>query len=100
MARLAISIAHGLPPDAAQAEFRQTISEARTRFPGWIEKLDWTEDNQSVTVAGSGFILRCWCDERDLHVEGTIPLAWKLFENAIRSKIKRDIDRTLITYRR
>ena len=100
MARLAISIAHGLPPDAAQAEFRQAISEARTRFPGWIEKLDWTEDNQSVTVAGSGFVLRCWCDERDLHVEGTIPLAWKLFENAIRGRIKRDIDTALVTYQR
>jgi hypothetical protein len=100
MARLRITVAHGLPPEAAQTQFRATVFEAQTRYPGWIDKLDWTEDGHSVTVAGSRFLVRCWCDERDFHIDGTIPLAWKLFEGAIRSTIQRVIDRMLVTHHR
>jgi hypothetical protein len=95
MARLDISIAHGQPPEVAQAKFQAAILEIRSRYPGWINRLDWAEDGQSATLTGSGYEVRCWYDERDLHVQGSIPLAWKLIEGAIRSHIKRDIDRAL-----
>jgi hypothetical protein len=96
MARLSIKIAHGMSPEAAKAQFREAIYEARTRYIGWIERLVWTEDGHSATVVGPGFEVRCWCDECDLHVEGSIPLTWKFFESVLRSKIKRDIDRALV----
>jgi hypothetical protein len=98
MARLSITIAHGLPPDAAQAKFHAAVIEARTHYLGWIDRLEWAEDGQRVTVAGPGFEVRCWCDERDVHVEGSIPFAWKLFENVLRSRIKHDIDRAMVTH--
>jgi hypothetical protein len=98
MARLDITIAHGQPREVAQAKFRAAVHETRTRYLRWIDRLDWTEDGHSATVAGPGFEVRCWCDERDLHFQGSIPLTWKFFESAFRSKIKRDIDRALVTH--
>ena len=97
MARLDVTITHGLPPEVAQATFRKAILEQQARHRSWIHRLDWAENGQAATLGGPGFEVRCWYDERDLHVQGSIPLAWKLFEGAIRNHIRRDIDRALAT---
>ena len=89
MARLDISFEHGQPQEVAQAKFQAAIRQAETRFGTWIHRLDWAEDGRSVTLTGSGFEVRCWYDERDLHIQGSIPLAWKLLEGVIRSYIAR-----------
>jgi hypothetical protein len=95
MARLNMSFAHGQSPEAAQTKFQTAIHEIHTRFPNWIERVEWADDKRSATLSGSGYEIRCWHDDRDLHVQGTIPLAWKLLEGAIRSHIKHDIQRAL-----
>jgi hypothetical protein len=95
MARLDITIEHGQPPEVAQAKFQAAIRETQSRFSSWIHRLDWAEDGRSATIAGSGYEIRCWYDEHNLHVQGSIPLAWKFFEGAIRNHIKRDIERAL-----
>ena len=95
MARLDITIEHGQPPEVAKAKFQAAILETQSRYSGRIHRLDWAEDGRSATLAGSGYEVRCWYDERDLHVQGSIPLAWKLLEGTIRSHIKRNIERAL-----
>jgi Putative polyhydroxyalkanoic acid system protein (PHA_gran_rgn) len=95
MARLDITIEHGQPPEVARAKFRAAILDIQSRFSGWIHRVDWAEDGDSATLIGPGYEIRCWYNERDLHVEGSIPLAWKLFEGVIRNHIKADIDRAL-----
>jgi hypothetical protein len=95
MARLDISFEHGQPPEVAGAKFQAAIRDIHSRFPGWIRRLEWADDGQAATLAGSGYEVRCWYDERDLHVQGSIPLAWKLLEGTIRSYIKHDINRAL-----
>ncbi len=95
MARLDITIEHGQPPEVAQAKFQAAIHETQSRFSSWIHRLDWADDGHSAMIAGSGYEVRCWYDERDLHVQGSIPLAWKLFEGAIRNHIQREIERAL-----
>jgi Putative polyhydroxyalkanoic acid system protein (PHA_gran_rgn) len=95
MAQLDITIEHGQPPEVARAKFQAAIREARSRFPDWIDRLDWSETGDSATFIGSGFNVRCWYDERAVHVQGTIPLAIKLLESAIRTQIKHGIHRPL-----
>jgi hypothetical protein len=97
MARLNITIEHHQSPEVAQAKFEAAILEAQSRHPGWIHRIDWADDGHSATITGSGFEVQCWYDERDLHVQGSIPLTWKLFEGAIRKHIKSDIERSLAT---
>jgi Putative polyhydroxyalkanoic acid system protein (PHA_gran_rgn) len=99
MARLNITIEHGLPPEVAQARFRAAIVDIQNRFSGWIQRVDWADDGRSATLTGTGFEIRCWFDERELHVQGSIPLAWKLFEGLIRNHIKADLNRTLPAHR-
>ena len=94
MARLDIAIEHGLSPEDLQNRFEQAIRENHTLYPKWIHRLKWANDSRSVMVTGPGYEVRCWHDAREVHVQGSIPLAWKLFESVIRNHIKRDIDRS------
>ncbi len=96
MARLEISVKHGQPPEVAQAKFQAAIREAQSRFASWIQRLDWAEDGRSATITGSGFEVRCWYDDQDLHIQGSVPFAWKLLEGMIRGQIKHHIDRQLM----
>jgi hypothetical protein len=100
MARLDIKIKHGQELDGAQEKFREALLAFRKRHGDQIERLDWADDGQSATLAGRGFEVRCWYDQHDLHVKGTVPLTWKLLESALRSEIKRELDRAPAPHRR
>lgn len=93
MARLELSMEHGQPPEVAQARFEEGIAEAVDRFGSWIGRIDWSEDRHAATIAGSGYEVRLWYDERFLHARGHIPLAWKLVEPAIRHHIRKMLER-------
>jgi hypothetical protein len=92
MAQLDISIPHGQPLDVAHERFEAAILEAQSRFGAWIGRVDWSEDRRSATVTGSGYQVRFWYDERQVHAQGRIPLAWKLFESAMRSRMQQAIN--------
>jgi hypothetical protein len=92
MARLNIAIEHGQPPDLAAAKFQAAILDAQDRFGSWIDQVDWSEDRRSATLSGSGFEVRFWFDDRLVHAQGQIPLAWKLLEGPMRSYLKGVID--------
>lgn len=94
MARLEISIEHGQSPEVAQEKFESGITAAVSRYGSWIGRLDWSEDRRAARVTGAGYEVRLWYDERSLHARGNVPLAWKLFEPAIRTRIQRMIDDT------
>jgi hypothetical protein len=94
MARLDLAIEHGQPPDVAAAKFQAAILEAQDRFGTWIRRVDWSEDHHSATLSGAGYEVRLWFDDREVHAQGQVPLAWKLLEGPIRSYVKRIIDRT------
>ena len=95
MARLDLSIEHGQSPEAARAKFEAGINEAASRYGSWIGRLDWTEDRDAAVVSGSGYEVRLWFDDRFLHAQGQIPLAWKLLEPAVRHQIRKVIERPL-----
>jgi hypothetical protein len=84
---------HGRPPESVQASFEAGIQEAISKYGSWIDRLDWSEDRRAARIAGSGYDVSLWYDERYLHARGKIPLAWKLFEPAIRSRIRTMIER-------
>jgi hypothetical protein len=93
MARLDFKLEHHQPIDAAQARFEAGIDEAVSRYRSWIDRVEWSEDGQAATIAGSGYEVRLWYDEHWLHVQGHVPLAWKLFEGAVRHRIREMIAR-------
>jgi hypothetical protein len=95
LARLDITMEHHQAPEVAQAKLQAAVHAFQARYSQLIDRLNWADDGRSATIAGSGYEVRCWYDERAVHVQGTIPLAWKLFEGTIRSHIKHDIERSL-----
>ena len=97
MAHLSLVFEHGQSPEVAKEKFLAAIREIHSRFRGSIQRLEWAEDGRAATLAGPGYEVRCWYDERDLHIDGSIPLAWKLLEVAIRSQVNRHLHRMLPT---
>ena len=93
MARLDLAIEHGQSLEGAAKKFQAAILETQDRFGTWIRRVDWSEDRRSATLSGPGYEVRLWFDDRDVHAHGRIPLAWKLFEGAMRSYVRRIIDR-------
>ena len=67
--------------DVAQAKLEAGIAEAMARFGSWVGRVDWSDDRHSATIAGSGYEVRLWYDEHFVHMQGHVPLAWKLFQN-------------------
>ncbi len=95
MARLDITIEHRQPIELAQAKFEAAIHEAEAKFGHWIGRVDWAEDRRSATLSGSNYEVKFWYDDRDVHAKGSIPMAWKLFEGAVRSQMKKMIDQAV-----
>jgi hypothetical protein len=95
MAKLDLTVEHDQSMDVAQAKLEAGVAEALSRFGSWVGRLDWSEDLQSATVSGSGYEVRLWYDEHAFHAQGHIPLAWKLFEGAVRHHIRKVIERPL-----
>jgi len=95
VAKLDLTIEHGQSREVAKAKFKAAIDEAQTRFRDWFDRIERTDNDESATFTGSGFTVRCWFDERFVHVQGTIPLWLKLLEGTIRSQIDHDIHRQL-----
>jgi hypothetical protein len=93
MARVNFRLEHHQPMEGAQARFESGIDEAVSRYGSWIGRVDRSEDGQAATISGSGFEVRLWYDERFLHVQGHVPLAWKLFEGTVRHRIREMITR-------
>ena len=92
MARMEFSLEHGQPAESAQAKFEAGMAEAISRYGSWIGRADWSEDRHAVTISGTGYEMRLWYDDRYLHARGQVPLAWKLFEPAVRQRIRQMLE--------
>lgn len=99
MARLDLKLEHGQSMDVAQAKLEAGVAAAMERYGSWIGRLDWSEDRHCATVSGAGYEVRLWYDEQFVHAQGHVPLAWKLFEPAIKAHIRKVIDRPLASPR-
>ena len=82
------------PLTARRKNSKLAIREAEAQFGYWIHRVDWSEDRHSAMLSGPGYEVRLWFDARDVHAQGRIPLAWKLFEGALRDHMTRAIGRT------
>ena len=94
MAKLDITFEHHQPAELAQAKFEAAIHEAEAKFGHWIGRVDWSDDHRSATLSGSNYEVKFWYDDRDVHAQGSIPFAWKLFEGTMRGQMKKMIDQS------
>jgi hypothetical protein len=89
MAQLDMAVEHGQTAEGARANFEKAIAAARSRYGSWIQRLEWSPDRTSVSVAGTGFDVRLSYDDRMVYARGTIPMAVKLLEGPIKAFIAR-----------
>ncbi len=92
MAHLNITLEHGLTLKDAEEQFRAAIDDLRSRYSGWIGVVQIADDGKSAVVTGTGYEIRARIDDRNLYVDGKVPLAWKFLEGLIRNQIKAHID--------
>src|SRR4051794_34729328 len=91
MAHIDLSVKHGLTPDVARAIFEKKLDDASTRYPKWIQRLDWAPDRASVTVFGPGIEVRVWHDSEEVHAKGKVPIFVKLFEGPLKAIVRQTL---------
>ena len=72
MSLIQMTIKHQRTQDEARRVLEQSVNEVRGKFGSLIETCRWSDDRNSVSLAGSG----CTCDFRvdavEVHVRGDI----------------------------
>ncbi len=92
MARVDIKIEHRQPPDTVEEKFQSAIREAEARFRTWIHRVNWSNEGRTAMLVGPGYEVRLEVDDRYLHAQGDVPLAWKLLEGVVRKRLKRALE--------
>ena len=83
-----LSVKHGRTLDDARARLQQTVDEVCAKFAAMVQRVEWADDRNSVTVSGTGFVVEMRVDPQDVHVVGDIPLLGRLLGQPVISGLK------------
>jgi hypothetical protein len=92
MAHIDLAVEHGQSLESASRKLQAGVNATRLRFGAWIRRIDWSDSDHRADIVGPGFEIRVWVDERELRLEGKVPLAWKALETAAKHYLKRAIE--------
>jgi hypothetical protein len=88
------SVRHNRTHDDARARLEMAVQEVRNRFGPVIQRVDWSQDRNAVTVGGTGFTIDMRVDAEDVHVSGDILGLAALFGKPLESGVKQIVQQT------
>ena len=92
MSLINLSVKHGRTIDDARQKLEQSVDDVNTRFGSFVQRVDWTDDRNQVTISGTGFKIEMRVDSEAIHVIGDIPLVGKLLASPIVTGLKTAIE--------
>jgi hypothetical protein len=91
MAAFQLSYPHGQSLEDARSNFIKGMSEAQSRFGSHLKRIEWSSDQTSAKIGGSGFDLKLWVDDQAVHAEGQVPFLIRL---ALEKPIRKFLEET------
>jgi Putative polyhydroxyalkanoic acid system protein (PHA_gran_rgn) len=88
-----LTVKHGRTQDAARAELARAIEEVQARFPGMVQRVEWSADRNSVRVSGAAFWAEMRVDPVEVHVTGDVPFLGSLLAGPIQAGLKQIMHR-------
>jgi hypothetical protein len=73
-----LKVKHGRKLPEAQGLMEKAVNETKARFGLLIQKVNWAEDRNAVTLSGIGFEVRLQVDNEEVHVQGDFPFLGNL----------------------
>jgi hypothetical protein len=94
MSTIQLTVKHGRTLEEARKQLERAVAEVRSRFALLVQRVEWTEDRNGVTMSGTGFVVEMRVDAQNVHVTGDIPLLGQLLGGPLVAGLKQIVQRT------
>ena len=94
MSLINVSVKHGQTLDDARSRLQDAVDEVRGKFPAMVQRVDWSDDRNAVTILGKGFDVAMRIDPQDLHVAGNITILGALLGGPFVAGLKQIVQKT------
>ena len=88
MSLINLSVKHGRTIEEARQKLELAVDDVSTKFGSFVQRVEWTDDHNQVTISGIGFKVEMHVDSEAVHVIGDIPLVGKLLASPIVTGLK------------
>jgi hypothetical protein len=88
MSLINMSVKHGQTLDEARARLEQAVQQVRGQFGPMIQRVEWTNDRNSVKLWGTGFEATMIVDPVHVHASADIPILGGLLGNSLTAGLK------------
>jgi hypothetical protein len=88
MALIELTVQHHRTQEEARAQLEKTVQEVCSRFGGMVQKVNWSEDRNQVSLSGSGCEVDLRVDPVAVHFRGDMPFLAGLLGGVLSSGVK------------
>lgn len=88
-----VSVQHGRTQDDARARLELAVNEVQSRFGPVVQRVDWSVDRNTATVAGPGVVIEMRVDPQEVHVSGDLPLLASLLGKPLEAGVKQIVQK-------
>ena len=74
MSLVNFSVQHGKTQDEARRRMESTVNDVCTRFAAMVDRVEWSDDRNTVKVFGKGMEVEIWVDPVNVYVRGDMPV--------------------------
>lgn len=94
MALINLTVKHGRTLEGARAGLEQVVSQALAHYGPMVQRVEWSEDRNRVTLSGSGFQVELRVDGQEAHVSGDIPILGQLLAGPVTAGLRGILENT------
>ena len=88
MSMINLSIKHGRTREEARAHLKQTVADVHAKFGTFVQRVEWSTDQEQVKILGKGFNIDMRVDAESVHVAGDIEFLGGLLGNPVVAGLK------------
>ncbi len=88
-----VSVQHGRTTDDARARLELAVNEVKGRFGQVVQRVDWSADRNTVTIAGAGVVIEMRVDPSEVHVSGDVPIIASLLGKPLEAGVKQIVQK-------
>ena len=89
-----LTVKHGRTWAEARSHLQRVVNEVQTKFGALVQRVEWSADQNSVQLFGTGFEIEMRVDAHQVYVTGNVPFLGKLLGGPLVSGLKQLVEQT------
>lgn len=94
MSLVNLSVKHGRTLEEARGRLETVVEQVTRQFGALIQRTEWTDDRNRVTLTGTGFKIALQVDEQEVHLTVDIPILANLLANPLVNQLRTTVEQT------